>query len=46
MVVDVTSTYRNIYNEKDIYYNIWLLMLQVHIVIYIMRKIFIIIYGC
>ena len=38
MVVEVTNTYYNIYNEKDIYYNIWLLMLQMHIVIYIREK--------
>ena len=38
MVVDVTNTYCNIYSEKDIYYNIWLLMLQIHIVIDIREK--------
>ena len=27
-----------IYSEKDIYYNIWLLMLQIHIVIYKSQK--------
>ena len=38
MVVEVTNTYYNIYSEKDIYYNIWLLMLQMHIVIYKREK--------
>ena len=39
MVVEVANTYYNIiYSEKHICYNIWLLMLQMHIVIYIREE--------